>query len=75
MLKAHPSVLQNLMDQYTALRTQYAQDGDVELRTRMNDAAYTLCVVTGTREVDTALIVARHQLSGDRADDEPALSA
>lgn len=32
----------------------------------MDDVAYTLCVATGTRGVDTALVVARHQLTGAR---------
>ncbi len=75
MLQAHPSVLKRLMDEYTSLRTRYAKTGDVQLRQRMNDAAYTLCVVTGTREVDTAMMVARHQLSADRAGDDTVLSA
>jgi hypothetical protein len=30
----------------------------------MEDVAYTLCVSTGTREVETALAVARDQLRG-----------
>ena len=71
---SHPSVLDALSARYTALRARFARDGDVEVRTRMNDTAYTLCVVTGTREVDSALMVARHQSSRSRAG-EPALSA
>ncbi|MFI9615816.1 DUF5133 domain-containing protein [Streptomyces sp. NPDC052023] len=64
MLMAHPAVLKNLIQQYEALRLLHAQDGDDEVRRRMDDIAYTLCVSTGTRDVDAALIAARHQLPG-----------
>lgn len=75
MLMAHPAVLRNLIEQYEALRTLHAESGSPEARRRMDDVAYTLCVSTGTRDVDAALIAARHQLPGARVEDDSVLSA
>ncbi|WP_413797694.1 DUF5133 domain-containing protein [Streptomyces iranensis] len=75
MLMAHPVVLQNLIEQYETLRTLHAEAGGTEVRQRMDDLAYTLCVSTGTRDVDAALIAARHQLPGARVEDDSALTA
>jgi hypothetical protein len=72
---AHPAVLRNLIEQYEALRTLHAESGSPEARRRMDDVAYTLCVSTGTRDVDAALIAARHQLPGARVEDDSVLSA
>ncbi len=72
MLMTHPAVLQNLVDEYLALRAVHAEQGGVEARRRMNDTAYTLCVSTGTRDVDTALMIARRQLSGSRPENDSA---
>ncbi|PAM97853.1 DUF5133 domain-containing protein [Streptomyces sp. Alain-F2R5] len=74
MLLAHPVVLKNLIEQYEALRALHAEDGTEEARRRMDDVAYTLCVSTGTRDVDTALVAARHQLHGARAEDDSLLA-
>ncbi|GGY94720.1 DUF5133 domain-containing protein [Streptomyces nitrosporeus] len=71
---AHPAVLQNLIEQYDTLRILHAENGDPDVRQRMNDVAYTLCVSTGTRDVDTALIVARHRLPGGRVQDDSVLT-
>lgn len=62
MLMAHPAVLRNLIDQYEQLK--HVEDGDSEARQRLDDVAYTLCVSTGTRDIETGLIAARQQLSG-----------
>ncbi|MFD4028566.1 DUF5133 domain-containing protein [Streptomyces sp. NPDC058576] len=75
MLMAHPTVLRNLIEQYEALRVLHAEDGDEEARQRMDDVAYTLCVSTGTSDVDSALVAARHQLPGARPEDDSVLSA
>ncbi|WEV25587.1 DUF5133 domain-containing protein [Streptomyces sp. 71268] len=75
MLMAHPAVLQRLVDQYEALRTLHAEAGDEAARQRMDDVAYTLCVSTGTRDVDTALISARYHLPGARVQDDSLLSS
>ncbi|WP_329204939.1 DUF5133 domain-containing protein [Streptomyces sp. NBC_00683] len=74
MLMAHPAVLQNLVDQYDTLRVLRAEDGDAEVQRRMDDVAYTLCVATGTRDIDAALIAARHQLPGARPQDDSVLT-
>ncbi|MEU1573295.1 DUF5133 domain-containing protein [Streptomyces collinus] len=64
MLMAHPAVLKNLVDQYEALHALHAENGTEEARRRLDDVSYTLCVSTGTRDVDSALMAARHRLSG-----------
>ncbi|MEU8518826.1 DUF5133 domain-containing protein [Streptomyces sp. NBC_01216] len=73
MLMAHPAVLVNLLEQYEALRLLHAGDGSAEVRRRMDDVAYTLCVSTGTRDVDAALIAARFRLPGARPEDDSVL--
>ncbi|MFD3658971.1 DUF5133 domain-containing protein [Streptomyces sp. NPDC058620] len=75
MLMAHPAVLQNLLEQYDTLRLLHAENGSPEVQQRMDDLAYTLCVSTGTRDIDTALIAARHQLPGARPEDDSLLTA
>ncbi|MER7575919.1 DUF5133 domain-containing protein [Streptomyces sp. NPDC057806] len=75
MLMAHPAVLTNLIEQYETLRILHAQDGGPDVRQRMDDVAYTLCVATGTADVDAALIAARHQLPGARPEDDSLLTA
>ncbi|MFE0792395.1 DUF5133 domain-containing protein [Streptomyces mutabilis] len=74
MLLAHPAVLKNLIEQYETLRALHAEDGTEEARRRMDDVAYTLCVSTGTRDIDTALVAARHQLPGARTEDDSLLA-
>ncbi|CAL9643476.1 hypothetical protein SUDANB19_06383 [Streptomyces sp. enrichment culture] len=75
MLMAHPAVLRDLVEQYETLRVLHAQEGSPEVRQRMNDVAYTLCVSTGTRDVDAALVAARHRLPGARPEDDSLLTA
>ncbi|WP_432135282.1 MULTISPECIES: DUF5133 domain-containing protein [unclassified Streptomyces] len=74
MLMAHPAVLKNLVEQYETLRILRAQDSGPAVRQRMDDIAYTLCVSTGTRDVDAALIAARHRLPGARTKDDSLLA-
>ncbi|MFE3718330.1 DUF5133 domain-containing protein [Streptomyces cyaneofuscatus] len=75
MLMAHPTVLRNLVEQYEALRLLHADGGSAEARQRMDDVAYTLCVSTGTGDVDSALVAARHRLPGVRPEDDSVLTA
>ncbi|MGC9500912.1 DUF5133 domain-containing protein [Streptomyces sp. WG7] len=76
MLMAHPAVLRDLIEQYEALAAVDASNADsARVRQRMDDVAYTLCVSTGTRDIDAALIAARHQLSGARPLDDSVLNA
>ncbi|MFG2749488.1 DUF5133 domain-containing protein [Streptomyces xanthophaeus] len=58
----HPAVLTRLVEEY---------EREAELRTagphgpgrqRMEDVVYTLCVSTGTRDIDAALAAARERL-------------
>lgn len=63
MLKPHPTTLRRLIRDYEELRARHAESGAPVLRQRMNDAAYTLCVTTGTRDVDTALMIAERLLA------------
>ncbi|MEU2075484.1 DUF5133 domain-containing protein [Streptomyces sp. NPDC013489] len=75
MLMAHPLILSKLVEEYEALSMLHAEDGSPEVRRRMEDLAYTLCVSTGTRDVDTALIAARYRLPGARPEDDSVLIA
>lgn len=75
MLMAHPAVLSDLIAQYETLHTLHAEEGSAEAQQRLNDVSYTLCVATGTRDVDAALIAARHQLPGARIEDDSLLPA
>ncbi|WP_405668336.1 DUF5133 domain-containing protein [Streptomyces sp. NBC_01166] len=75
MLMAHPAVLRNLVEQYDTLRILQAENGDADVQQRMDDIAYTLCVSTGTRDIDAALIAARHKLPGARPQDDSLLPA
>ncbi len=60
MLLAHPAVLSDLVDRYETLRL--LDPADPEVRRRMADVSYTLCVATGMRDVDAALAAARLRL-------------
>lgn len=64
MLMAHPAVLADLLEQYRTLRALHAEDGGDQARQRLDDVAYTLCIATGTRDIDAALIAARQRLPG-----------
>lgn len=74
MLLAHPAVLRNLIEQYQVLRILHAEEGGPVSRRRMDDVAYTLCVSTGTGDIDAALAAARHRLPGARPEDDSILS-
>ncbi|MFE1763369.1 DUF5133 domain-containing protein [Streptomyces angustmyceticus] len=74
MLMAHPAVLLELVEEYEALELLLARQGKAEVRRRMEDVAYTLCVSTGTREVDAALAAARHRAPGAGVRDESLLA-
>ncbi|MEV7675918.1 DUF5133 domain-containing protein [Streptomyces sp. NPDC088752] len=76
MLVAHPAVLRDLIDQYEALTAMSAAGGDsAQVRQRMDDVAYTLCVSTGTRDIDTAINAAHHHLLNARPLDDSVLNA
>ncbi|MEV8533772.1 DUF5133 domain-containing protein [Streptomyces sp. NPDC051211] len=75
MLMAHPAVLNNLVERYEELRVLHAGADSPEVRQRMADLAYTLCVSTGTRDVDAALAAARLRLAAHTPEDEPILTS
>ncbi|GGY86720.1 DUF5133 domain-containing protein [Streptomyces nitrosporeus] len=61
MLSAHPAVLEELLRRYDELRAKHAEDHD-EVRRRLEDVCYTLCVSTGTRDIAKAIDAAREQV-------------
>ncbi|MFF7731587.1 MULTISPECIES: DUF5133 domain-containing protein [unclassified Streptomyces] len=63
MLRPHPAVLRRLVDEYQALAAAEAARGPAEPNPRMRDLAYTLCVSTGTRDVERALEAAHRWLA------------
>ncbi|MGP4051892.1 DUF5133 domain-containing protein [Streptomyces sp. 2A115] len=68
---AHPSILRELVERCETLSRHAASDGSPEVARRLEDATYTLCVVTGTRQLDTALSVARGQLADAMTRQQP----
>ncbi|MDQ0904362.1 hypothetical protein QFZ22_000347 [Streptomyces canus] len=63
MLRAHPSLLRELVERSERLSRRLESGGSGETRRQLEDVTYTLCVITGTRRLDTALYVARQQLA------------
>lgn len=59
MIVPNPA-LQQAVDRYRAL----AADGDMAVAVRLQNAAYTLCVLTGTRAVEEAMAAVRPLSSG-----------
>ncbi|SEB65418.1 protein of unknown function [Streptomyces sp. 2131.1] len=75
MLMAHPAVLRDLIENHEALMAVGAAEAEsAEVRRRLDDVAYTLRVCTGTRDIDAALVAARHQLPGARPLDDSVLA-
>lgn len=68
MLMPHPAVLRTLVDEYEALSVT----ATAEARAQERDLAYTLCVSTGTRDVNEALRTARRWLEAASAADTAA---
>jgi hypothetical protein len=72
VVMADPSPLRELVEQCESLRQSLARDGgSAEAARELEDATYTLCVVTGTRQLDAALFVARRQLADALARRQP----
>lgn len=62
MLMAHPAVLQNLLKRHDTLALRARSDtADPDIHRQLRDTAYTLCISTGTRDIETALVAAREQ--------------
>jgi hypothetical protein len=75
MLLAHPALLADLVREYETLGVLGADEGGAEARRRLDDVSYTLCVATGTRDIDSALVAARHRLPGARVHDDSLIGA
>ncbi|MEU4211586.1 DUF5133 domain-containing protein [Streptomyces sp. NPDC026206] len=64
MLMAHPGVLRDLLSRYDTLLTLARERaGCPRVHRRLQDTVYTLCVTTGTRDIDAALRAARSRLA------------
>lgn len=75
MLRPHPTFLQSLLETHSSLRHLQAREDSAEVRRRLDDVSYTLCVSTGTRTPEMAVAEARAQLAGVRSQDDARLSA
>ncbi|MFC5219611.1 DUF5133 domain-containing protein [Streptomyces coerulescens] len=62
MITAHPSLLRDLIERCETLSRRLAAHPSADTARRLEDATYTLCVITGTRQLDMALFVARQQM-------------
>jgi hypothetical protein len=71
MITAHPSLLRDPIEQYETLSRRLATHPSADTARRLDDATYTLCVVTGTRRLDTALFVARQQMAAALQQHQP----
>ncbi|MEV6580949.1 DUF5133 domain-containing protein [Streptomyces sp. NPDC051582] len=60
---AHPAVLARLVEEYEMVSQLRAGDRREPLRQRLEDVVYTLCVSTGTRDVEAALASARERMA------------
>jgi hypothetical protein len=63
MLMPHPATLRKLVEEYQALAALESAEGVTKSGQRAQDLAYTLCVSTGTRDVQQALDYARQYLA------------
>ncbi|WP_078946704.1 DUF5133 domain-containing protein [Streptomyces sp. NRRL B-3648] len=62
MIVAHPSLLRESVERCERLRRRSTSEGGAETARQLEDTAHTLCAVTGTRQLDTALFVGRRQM-------------
>lgn len=71
-MSAHPAALRELVERYEHLRAQSPEvRSEPRIRDLLRDTAYTLCVATGTDEVEAALTAARARIA--EAGDSEAL--
>ncbi|MFF1380498.1 DUF5133 domain-containing protein [Streptomyces sp. NPDC058308] len=75
MLRPDPAILDALLNTYSTLRAQQVAEDSPEIRRRLDDVSYTLCVSTGTRTVEAAVAAATAQLSATDRDEMPGLAA
>ncbi|MFJ3966509.1 DUF5133 domain-containing protein [Streptomyces sp. NPDC090036] len=75
-MMTHPAVLARLVEEYETESELRAEGPHGPVRQKMEDVVYTLCVSTGTRDIDAALAAARERLHTawfDDADDAEAV--
>lgn len=58
MLLPRPDTVRTLLARYYELQLQHSQEPPYELQRSLEDVTYTLCVTTGTRTVQDALLAA-----------------
>ncbi|CAM5514514.1 hypothetical protein SALBM135S_01300 [Streptomyces alboniger] len=75
MLRPHPTFLHSLLETYAELRDLQAHQDSADVRRRLEDVSYTLCVSTGTRTPEAALAAAKALLAGVTSQDESLLAA
>ncbi|WP_245796136.1 DUF5133 domain-containing protein [Actinacidiphila alni] len=64
-MSARPAVLRELLERYERLSAQSPEVlAEPRIGDLLRDTAYTLCVTTGTRDIDAALAAARARLAG-----------
>ncbi|MGW1768341.1 DUF5133 domain-containing protein [Streptomyces sp. NPDC002073] len=61
-MMTHPAVLARLVEEYERESEARAAGPDGPVRQQMEDVVYTLCVSTGTHDIDAALAAARDRL-------------
>ncbi|WP_418962888.1 DUF5133 domain-containing protein [Streptomyces lavendofoliae] len=73
---AHPAVLRELVARYESLCTASQELALApDLKRRLDDVTYTLCVTTGTRQLDHALAAARARLAATPAGSTATVSS
>ncbi|CAM5623489.1 DUF5133 domain-containing protein [Streptomyces avidinii] len=70
----HPAVLARLVEEYEMESELRAAGPHGPVRQQMEDVVYTLCVSTGTCDVDAALAAARERLRTAWFDDAEAVA-
>lgn len=74
MLWVRSDLLQELVERYEALRAQAADvQAEPAAQDLLRDTAYTLCVATGSRDVETALTRARARIAEVAGNGEPGV--
>ncbi|WP_394428539.1 DUF5133 domain-containing protein [Streptomyces sp. SGAir0957] len=68
MITPHPQILRALLSRYATARVQLVENDTLANRRLLEDVAYTLCVTTGTREIEDALATAERFLTAVPAD-------
>ncbi|MET9494845.1 DUF5133 domain-containing protein [Streptomyces sp. NPDC006552] len=63
MITPHPQMLRALLSRYATARVQLVEADTLANRRLLEDVAYTLCVTTGTREINDALAAAEQILT------------